>query len=189
MKKSRQTSQSLASDPNTTQDLKVGTEEPREASNMGNIFEAGRSEAHNPAWPTWPPRAKEHGAEQYVAEDWGHIFIHSPGIAGEPTDVRIEFDAGSPDARGRAFEFTQDLIAQVRTNQPFSRAEFIAADDHYHVLITQFDSLQHRIADGVYEAFAEGVLSGRRTGRSERPTSTFSGWFHGIHERGITRRR
>src|SRR5512133_667598 len=78
-------------------------------------------------WPSWPPRRRSEG-ENYLIGDWGHATVIQHL---DERDVLIEYDTTSLEARRKALEFAEALVAQVREQSPGMQAEFIAANDHY----------------------------------------------------------
>lgn len=98
-------------------------------------------------WPSWPPRRRSKG-ENYLIGDWGHATVIQHL---DERDVLIEYDTTSLEARRKALEFAKALVAQVREQSPGMQAEFIAANDHYHVRFRDFGSQELRAAHSLHE--------------------------------------
>jgi len=84
----------------------------------------------------------------YRIGDWGQVVVQS---LGDETDILIEFDASSLEARSSALTFARALVDQVQDQQPGMRAEFVAARDHYHVRLKDFGSAELRAAHGLHD--------------------------------------
>lgn len=68
------------------------------------------------------------------------------------SDVLIEYDPSSLEARRNALAFAGALVAQVQEQSPSMHAEFIAAGDHYHVRLRDFGSQELRAAHSLHES-------------------------------------
>lgn len=135
-----------------------------------NLGKKARGDANGFAW-AWPPRLNDPLTEKVVVGDWGCVYIR-PGSGQVPSDVMIEFDAHSLDARREALAFARALVERLRLEHPSARVEFYAASDHYHVIVEDFGNFQQKLIAGLCESFENaslsdgGLLSGSRIGRS-----------------------
>jgi hypothetical protein len=128
-------------------------------------------DAHVRAW--W--LATSQPVSKTIETDWGRITL-SPPSDRDPGDIRIDFKP-SIAARREAFVFARAMYDEVRVRSPELDAEFIAATDHYHVLVmtraARLAGNLARSAMNVGAALAKGSLSGTgSSGRAEHVVTT-----------------
>lgn len=85
------------------------------------------------------------GGDTYLVGNWGQVVVQS---LGDETDILIEFSS-SLEARSSALTFARALVDQMQEQRPGMHAEFVAADDHYHVRFRDFGSAELRAAHGL----------------------------------------
>jgi hypothetical protein len=84
-----------------------------------------------------------HKDDTYRVDDWGQVTVQKRA---DETDILIEFDVSSLDARRRALAFAKELSVQMQEQSPGTRAEFVRASDHYHVRFKDFGSAELKAA-------------------------------------------
>jgi hypothetical protein len=97
--------------------------------------------------------------DKYLVGDWGSV---STIRLADSTDVLIEYDASSLEARRSALVFAKELVSQAQDKRPGMRAEFVVAGDHYHVLLKDFGSQELRVAHALYDTFTRSLASHSR---------------------------
>lgn len=103
--------------------------------------------------------------------DWGRVILTPPSPAGDPGDIRVEFE-DTPEARQNALTFAQGLHEELRHRSAEICVEFVRASDHYHLLVSDHSMRLARLASDFARTISTGILGAQ--GRPARPARSVS---------------
>jgi hypothetical protein len=103
--------------------------------------------------------------------DWGRVILTPPSPAGDPGDIRIEFE-DTTEARQKALTFAQTLHEELRRRSSEVCIEFVRASDHYHLLVSDYPLHLARVLSSFARTISTGAFGAQ--GRPARPARSVS---------------